>query len=256
MPIQHKFLNYNEWNNGFYTENSILKNKEYLPEVLFIGTFNHGWNWNPSDFFYGRGMYMWPNLANLFLHNENILSRPRNLNNDNPSLSQIFEICKKGKISFADIIHGTKENINVVEGNRNILVNNDFIWNNYKDNSLNTMGNQDWLEHNATEICNYVNKNPSIKHIYFTFKSAGNWIDNLKKYISENTSNATSCSIFTPKGNGFGTNLQAPYNKRPFSILHCWVWNGLGHNVPVNKIGYSHLNHEWLIRNGVNPNRF
>lgn len=256
MPIQHKFLNHNDWENGFYTENSILKNKEFLPEVLFIGTFNHGWNWNPSDFFYGRGMYMWPNLANLFLHNQNILVAARRLNNDNPALEQIFEICKKGKIAFADIIKGTKENIDIKIENRNVLVNGNFVWKDYKDKPLNYMGSQDWLKDNTKEICKYVNENPSIKNIYFTFKSAGNWIDELKNHISDNTPNATSCSIFTPTGNGFRENLPIPFNNRPFSILHSWVWNGLEHNIPVNKTGYGHLNHEWLIRNGVNPNNF
>ncbi|MES2544904.1 MAG: hypothetical protein V4548_08460 [Bacteroidota bacterium] len=255
MSIQHKFLNYN-WENGFYTENSILKNKEYLPEILFVGTFNHGWHWNTSDFFYGRGMYMWPNLANLFLHNQNILDKTRNLNNDNPSLEEIFAICKKGKISFADIIEGTKENINIIEESRSVLVNNGFVWNDYKDKPLNNMGNQNWLENNVKEICKYVNENPSIKNIYFTFKSAGNWIDDLKRTISDNTPNTTSCSIFTPTGNGFRKNLEPPFNNRPFSLLHCWVWNGIEHNLPINKTGYCNLNHEWLIRNGVNPNNF
>ena len=50
MPILHKFQNH-DWKNSFWTENSILKTDHYKPEVLFIGTFNHGWKCNPSDFF-------------------------------------------------------------------------------------------------------------------------------------------------------------------------------------------------------------
>lgn len=55
--MQHKFLNYN-FENGYQTHNSILDTTPYKPEVIFIGTFNHGWDWNQSDFFYGRGMYL------------------------------------------------------------------------------------------------------------------------------------------------------------------------------------------------------
>lgn len=255
MGIQHKFLNYN-WANGFYTENSILKNDIYLPEVLVIGTFNHGWPWNPADFSYGRGMYMWTNLANLFLHNKNEITRKRTSNIENPTIDQIFEICKIGKIAFADIIKGTTKNIPTRIEGRSVLVDNEYSWSSYKDSPLNLMGNRGWLEDNVDDICAYVVENPSIKEIYFTFKSAGNWIDGKKKHISLNVNGIKSCSIFTPTGNGFGANYNFPYEKRPWSITHHWVWNGLKHDYPINNTGYGHLNHDWLIRNGVDPNNF
>lgn len=254
MPILHKFQNYNDWKNGFWTENSILKTDHYKPEVIFIGTFNHGWERNPSDFFYGRGMYMWPIMANLFMHNENHLTRARNINNDVPTLNEIFEICKKGKIVFADIVKGTKINIPIIENNGYILVNNAYPWKGYKDSCLNYLGQQNWLDDNTNEIIEYINNTPSIKYVYFTFKTGGNWIINKKIYISNNI-NIPSCSIYTPTGQRLA-NLPIPFHSRIKSLAHCWVWNNLQHQIPINKNGYSNLNHDWLIQNGVNPNNF
>jgi hypothetical protein len=109
MSINHKFKHFN-WGNGFFTKNTIL-HTPYKPEVIFIGTFNHGWDWNRADFFYGRDMYMWPILGNLFLYNKNYLTKPRNEANSSPTLTEIFKICFLGKITFADIVSGTKEDV-------------------------------------------------------------------------------------------------------------------------------------------------
>jgi hypothetical protein len=256
MAILHKFLNHN-WDNGFYTENSILKNCEYSPEVLIIGTFNHGWEWNPADFFYGRDMYMWTNLANLFIHNSNKIIQKRTAKSNKPTLEEMFGICKKGKIAFAEIIKGTAPNVVTESQNKSVIVNNnEYLWSNYKDFHLNEMGNKGWLEDNVDEICKYVNDNPSIKNIYFTFKSGGKWINKRKKFISDNVISCETCSIFTPTGNGFGENLNKPYEHRSWSITHHWVWNMLEHHHPINNKNYGHLNHIWLIRNGVNPENF
>ena len=122
MSINHKFKNYN-FSNGFFTENSIL-NTPYDPEVLFIGTFNHGWEWNIADFFYGRDMYMWPILANFFLYNKNYLTKPRNGKNNNPSLNEIFKICDLSKISFADIVSGTKSSVKIIQNKKTIKIKN------------------------------------------------------------------------------------------------------------------------------------
>ena len=55
MPFIHKYQQH-DFGNGFQTRNSILCTEHYKPEVIFIGTYNHGWTWNNSDFFYGRGI--------------------------------------------------------------------------------------------------------------------------------------------------------------------------------------------------------
>lgn len=252
MSIHHKFKKH-DWNNGFYTNSSIL-HTPYDPEVIIIGTFNHGWNWNSADFFYGRDMYMWPILANLFLNNSNIFVKPRNKNNEVPTLEEIFEICKRGKLSFADIVSGTKQNISLIQNEHSCFINNNFEWNNYSDKYLNLMGDLGWLDDNIDDIVNYINQKETIKEIYFTFNSE-KWLLDKKNRIKSKTTVNNSGSIFTPTGMGFRRNLPG-FPNRASSIAHCWLWNGLDHSTPVNKIGYIHLNHDWLIRNGVNPLNF
>lgn len=257
MPFLHKYQNHN-FGNGFETHNSILDTVPYNPEVIFIGTYNHGWSWNNSDFYYGRGMYMWTAMANLFLHNSNSLITQRTVNNNIPSREQIFEICKKGKFIFADIVKGINDNVVAVEQihTESVLVNQHYKWTTYKDGPLDYMASQGWLDDNVAEIVKYINNTKSIKHIYFTFKS-GNWlVDKMKEICRGIRSDVSYCPIFTPTANGFGKHLQDPYNERVWSLTHCWIWNGLDHQTPINRASYGHLDHEWLIRNGVEPANF
>lgn len=255
--MNHKFLITN-FQNEFETHNAILDVTPYDPEVIFIGTFNHGWPWNPSDFFYGRGMYMWTILGNLFLHNQNKYSRQRTHENDTPSFTHLFEICEKGKIVFGDIVKGIINGIpnSVVEGKKEVLVNKSYVWNDYKDKHLEYMGKEGWLDDNVNAIIDFINSTPTIEHIYFTFKS-GNWLNKKSHDICNGVrKEVKTCSIFTPTANGFGKNLTAPYNERAFSLAHCWVWNGMENKYQINKSGYGHLDHNWLKRNGVYPNNF
>lgn len=252
MQILHKFIDYN-WNNGFYTKNSILYTP-YKPETFFIGTFNHGWDWNYADFFYGRDRYMWPILANLFLYNRNRLILPRNKKNPNPSINEIFEICNKAKIAFADVVRGVKSTAIVQKHGRSLVINDSFTWDNYSDKQLNTMAKHDWLDDQTDEIIKYINQTPSIKHIYFTFNSE-QWLIELREKIISNTKTVSAGSIFTPTGMGFRKNLIG-FEGRVASLTHCWIWNGLKHYTPVNKKGYTHLNHQWLREHGVDVKNF
>lgn len=257
MPFIHKYQQHN-FDNGFQTHNSILDIVPYNPEVIFIGTYNHGWTWNLSDFYYGRGMYMWTALGNLFLYNHNHLIKKRNFNNNEPTLEQIFEICKKGKIVFADIVKGIKADIPAIEqlDDRSVFVNNQYKWAGYKDVPLEYMSAQGWLDDNVKAIVNYINETKSIKHIYFTFKS-GNWLVDKLNAIREGVrNNVSSCSIFTPTANGFGGQIQPPFHERAWGLTHCWIWNGLNHNIPISRPDYGHLDHNWLMNKGVNPNNF
>jgi hypothetical protein len=253
MPVHHKFLNKN-WGNGFQTHSSILDTVPYEPEVIIIGTFNHGWDWNNADFFYGRGMYMWTILANMFMHNGNALTARRTVVNNIPTLDEIFKICEKGKIVFADIVKGTKPHILTQQEGNSIIVNNNYVWDDYGDDHLDIMGENGWMDDNVDEIVKYINTTESIKHIYFTFKSGGWLVEKLQSIIAQ-TPTVTACSIFTPTGSGFRQNLPL-YPERAGSLAHCWVWNGLPHANPINKLGYGHFNHTWLINNGVNPGNF
>lgn len=260
MAVEHKFLNH-DWKNGFWTENAILKTDKYNPEVLFLGTFNHGFDWNPSDFFYGRGMYMWTIMSNLFIQNQNYLIERRTTNNNVPTLDQIFEICTKGKFVFADLIKGTKHGIQtVVNPNQKCVIvqenDSQYCWNDYKDNSLLDLINLGFIDDNVIQIIEHINNNPSIKFVYCTFKSGELFLEMIEKIRNNVRRDISIEHVFSPTGNGFRRNLQVPFNERAWSISHCWLWNNLENEVFINKIGYSRLNHNWLISCGVNPINF
>jgi len=211
---------------------------------------------------------MWPVLGNFFLHNNNLLKSQRTINTDIPNLPQVFEICKKGKIVFADIVKGINDEIEAFEipQQNHVLVNNEYDWCSreinksivgaYADTHLDIMGNKGWLSHNVEEIIKYINNTPSLKHIYFTFKT-GTWLVSRRNEICQRVRpDVSSCSIFTPTAKGFGQLLLPPFDQRAWGLSHCWVWNGLDHNFPINRSGYGHLDHNWLIEKGVNPNNF
>lgn len=265
MAIRHKFENNPNngpiitWPKDYATTNAILTKTPYKPEVIIIGTFNHGWPWNDADFFYGRDMYMWTVMSNLFLNNGNVLTDRRNPlpANNIPSLNQIFEICAKGKLCFADLILGTSHNIPIQINilNTNIVVNGQYNWRDYKDSRLNYMGTQGWLDSNVTNIIKFIRNTPSIKYIYFTFSTGGPWILGLKNAIMNAYPNITAGSIYTPTGMRLA-NFQG-YNNRASSLAHHWIWNNANHpTVPINNPNYIYLNHAWLRKNGVNPNNF
>jgi hypothetical protein len=71
---------------------------------------------------------MWTILGNFFIHNSNQLIKRRNQNNNYPAIDQVFEICKKGKLVFADIVKGIKNEIPAVEllNEKCVLVNNQY----------------------------------------------------------------------------------------------------------------------------------
>src|SRR5258708_1789519 len=111
MPIFHKFQ-FTNWANGFETTNAILDITPYKPKVMFIGTFNPQTpNANFADFFYGRN-YFWPGLKNLFIHNGVVIASRRMPPNGippahnllDPTLAEIFCICLKLQLTFADLI--------------------------------------------------------------------------------------------------------------------------------------------------------
>lgn len=204
-------------------------------------------------------MYMWPIMSNLFIHNSNKFTQARN-NNSNPSIDVIYEICTKGRMVFADIVKGTNPSVPVVEAidRKCIILNENYCWGSYKDSQLDFMGDQGWLDDNVQAITEYINKVESIRHVYFTFKSGPKWlegrIDDIRQRVKRQ--NVTIESIFTPTGLGFGKNLGEGYDTRIKSLTHCWVWNQLEHSVPIKRDGYGHLDHDWLRRNGVDPNKF
>jgi hypothetical protein len=252
MPILHKFQEY-DFGGGFQSHNSILDVTPYEPEVLFIGTFNPAWPWNPADFYYGRDMYMWTAFANLFLYNHNHLIHRRNEENNNPNLPDILKICQKAKITFADIVKGTTPTtyIEINTVHKEITVNGNYIWNSYKDAAINTLGNNGFLDDNVDAIIKYINQKQSLKQIYFTSNPV-NWLQTKEDLIRAGIRNDVNIgNIFTPTANGFNENLAPPFHERVSSLTHCWIWNNLPHAIPVNKPNFNILDHNWLIGKGV-----
>jgi hypothetical protein len=255
MSIKHKFQ-YVDWKNGFYTENSILKTNLYKPEVLFLGTFNPNTpNDNHADFFYGRNWF-WPAFKNLFIENDLVNLNRRMPSNGapiyplNPSLNEIFSICEKGKLSFADLINSVIPNSNnyIIQANDNIVFNNseyNLINDNVRNNQLGLaeLDNINQVEWNVLNIINYLGENPQIKHIYITRKPTGIWKEKWIEIKNAQVSKGRNFEvIYTPSA----ANLKG--NPRLSMLIKHWLFN--------ENTNYSRLNNEWLIRNGVNLNNF
>jgi hypothetical protein len=176
MSIIHKFLQKN-WNNGFETHNAILDiTPEYRPEVMILGTFNPLIKTNPADFFYGRN-YFWTGFKNMFIHDQIIIHTPRiETNPFDPSLTQIFELCVKLKLTFSDLIlelchnnaNYTLVNKNV-RGQQKIYIRlNGIDYDPYSDNALERLDLINQVHWNTDNIIKFLCDNPTIKTIYFT----------------------------------------------------------------------------------------
>ena len=256
MPILHKFYETN-WGNGFATHNAILDIIPYEPEVMFIGTFNPDTpNANFADFFYGRN-YFWTAFKNLFVHNDVILANRRMPPNGvppavlNPTINEIFDLCIKLKLAFADLISEVLHHNNPqyhLMPNGNVIF-NDNEYNLIQDGQngiigglaqLNAFGQVNW---NTQNIINYLCDNPQIKTIYFTRRPNGIWAAPWNLIINHKCMNGRLITnIFTPSCAG------VPVNHSMVRLLKHWV-----HNTNLN---FGRLDNNWLANNGVNINNF
>lgn len=275
MAIQHKFLKIpNDKRRfpdpNFFTENGILKNSFYKPEVMIIGTFNPNTpHANFADFFYGRN-YFWTGFKQLRYPNHEFLAKRRMPPNGHPvlpldpELSEVLDLCKNFKLTFSDLI---SQVLHIGEPVYNFLNNDNVIFNGQEYNliqdnagngvlglaQLHQAGQVEW---NTQNIINYLLDNPQIKFIYLTRQPQGIWGQQWQTIANhEQLQNRTFMSIVTPSGLGI-PNLDAPFNSRFRTILHYWVWNGLHHQIPVNNPAYGHFDHEWLERSGVDIHQF
>lgn len=256
MAIQHKFYN-TVFGNGFSTTNAILNVTPYKPEVMIVGTFNPNTPYaNFADFFYGRNFF-WPAFKNLFVHNNVTLLNRRMPPNGappaqlNPTLSEIYEMCIKLKLTFSDLV---LQVLHVNNPNYQILPNDNIIFNGQEYNliqdgqqgtigglqQLNVLGQIDW---NTENIINYLCKNPQIKSIYFTRRPTGIWAAQWNLIINHSCmTGRLTTNIFTPSGAG------APVNRSMYRLLNHWV-----HNANPN---FGVLDNNWLIQNNVVLNNF
>lgn len=255
MPIKHKFLSH-KWENDLITENAILKPKLYNPEILILGTFNPNTpNDNHADFFYGRNWF-WPAFKNLFIKNDLIELNRRMPSNGkpvyplNPELNEVFEICKRGKITFADLItcvfpdtdqYIILKNDNVVFNNEEFNLINDNIRDGVK--GLAELDQLKQIEWNVENIVSYLEKNKTIKNVYLTRNPTGIWLKKWKQLkTNKKLENINFKVIYTPSA----ANLRG--TPRIKSLIQHWLFN-------ISK-NYNTLDHQWLYENGVNIEKF
>ena len=252
MPILHKYYQ-THWGNGFETHNAILDITPYKPEVMFIGTFNPDTpNENPADFFYGRNFF-WTGFKNLFVHNAVVIANRRMPQNGNPpahnllnpTLAEIFCICLKVKLTFADLIsevlHHNNPHYYFLPNDNVVLNGNEYNLIQDGQNGgigglaqLDALGQVNW---NTQNIINYLCNNPQIKQIYFTRQPIGIWAAQWNAIVDNPCMRGRQLTnIFTPSGRPLPTPVMN-------NLLHHWV-----HNVAQ---GFGCLNNNWLQANGV-----
>lgn len=256
MPIQHKFYQTN-FSNGFETHNAILDITPYKPEVMIVGTFNPDTpNANFADFFYGRNFF-WTAFKNLFIHNAVVISNRRMPPNGNPpailnpTLLEIFDLCRKLKLTFSDLVLEVLHNNSPVY---QVLPNDNVIFNRVEYNliqdgqnenvgglqQLNALGQVNW---NTQNIITYLCNNPQINTIYFTRRPTGIWATQWNQIINHNCmTGRLKTNIFTPSGAG------APVNRSMIRLLSHWVHN--------NNPNFGRLNNNWLTKKGANIYNF
>lgn len=252
MPIKHKFYQKN-FGNGFATNNAILSATPYKPEVMFLGTFNPDTpNANFADFYYGRN-YFWTALSNLFISNSLVLRKRRMPQNGNPpavldpTLSEIFEICSRLKLTFSDLVVEVLHKGNpeyTFKNNDNVIFNQhefNLIQDGQKDQvgglaQLNFIRQVNW---NTQNIINYLCDNPQIKSIYFTRQPIGIWADQWQQIVNHKCMyGRLATNIFTPSGQG------KPVFHSMERLLNHWILN--------DNQNFGRLDNNWLLSYGVN----
>lgn len=256
MSIQHKFYQIN-FGKGFETHNAILDITPYKPEVMIVGTYNPDTqNTNFADFYYGRN-YFWTAFKNLIDQSAVVIPNKRMPANGippailNPTLPEIFDICTKLKLTFADLVLEVFNNNNPVFQQ---LINDNVIFNGVEYNlikdgkigligglqQLNALGQVNW---NTKNIINYLFNNPQIKTIYFTRQPTSIWAAQWNLIINHKCmAGRLTTNIYTPSGQGLKG------KPRINALLNHWVHN--------NKPNFGKLDNVWLKNNGVTIQNF
>jgi hypothetical protein len=244
MPVDHKFLTHN-FGNGFETHNAILNiTPDYEPEVLIIGTFNPDTPGNnDSDFYYSRN-YFWPAFKNLFVHNATELQQRRdNADPRNPSTEEIFQICRRLKLTFADLIKQVGHNGNaVIEMHGNIVNLHDEAFNLIDDIdllALHALGQINW---GTDDILAYIQVHPTIHSIYFSRKPVGVWGHQWLRIVNHpSTERKHKVNIYTPAGRRIPNPVMS-------GLLNRWLFN--------ENPNFGRLKHQWLLEHNVNLQAF
>jgi hypothetical protein len=252
--LTHKFQNATNLLDDirFSSKDSILRidSPGFEPKCLIIGTFNPDWPGNEATFFYSRSRYFWKIMSNVFTHGDWYHDVRTNV--PAPTHAEMAAICLKTGMVFADLIKGTVPDAEVMLQPNGASVNG-YPFSGMSDAHLSHLGNQGWLDTNSKAIVDYLNNNRSICYVYFTFNSQ-NWLVN-QKHALINEINGFSPdieigTIFTPTGQGLGANMARPYHTRLRKLTHHWLWVNRAHAQPIHHLGYTHLNHRWVIDGG------
>jgi hypothetical protein len=204
MSIKHKFLN-KCFTKGFCSENAVLKNKHFKPEVLFLGTFNPNTDnkANPADFFYGRNWF-WPLLFSIAQDSDEKFYQRRTKKANGPNLDDILDFITEYKLSFADLIceilPEVKKEQYCIAGNKIIYQYNfyDLI----NDNDLAKLNKKELVKWNH-DIFDYINQNRSLKTVYFTRKYSKAFSITLDKIESVLRGRGLKIKyLYTPSGQG------------------------------------------------------
>lgn len=259
--IKHKFYNISpkqnpfNWDDHFYTENTILKNIDlYKPEIMFLGTFNPDLKNNHADFFYGRN-YFWPAFKNLFNEGKVVLNEPRLTTKPFvPKLQEIFKLCIRLKLTFADLVESVSdkhENYkSVVIQNKEYILFGDMKYNLISDMCLQKLNGLNKVNWNTENIITYLKNNTQIKKIYLTRGLSLCWKTQVKQ-ITQALPEIEIIPIYTPSAQGGALHRQTGIynNGKMVPLLRHWTKNNTGN--------YDSLNHNnWLMNNGVDINNF
>ncbi|MDD5021289.1 MAG: hypothetical protein PHR82_04010 [Endomicrobiaceae bacterium] len=231
--IPHIFIN-KSFENFETNEYAILDKTPYKPEVLILGTFNPETKDNLPDFFYGR-KENWFWYAFRSLCGEKLIETKR----EETKRTKMLEICKNLKMTFADLIF--KLNIEKVNSTKNTVQIKHMKYNLIKDKDLEKLKN--YIEWNTENIIQFLNKNNTIKAVYFTRRQNNIWENQCKK-IQKNCKNVKFTNIYTPTGQRLKGKPRLKF------LLKHWLYN----NEPDNRFGK--LNQEWLSKHKVNLANF
>lgn len=270
ISIRHKFIS-KSFTDNYQTNHAILSIIPYPPEVLFVGTFNPEIpDGNFADFPFGRN-YLLPAFKklknpNFIFKNERrmpLRGKPKLIN---PNLPEVLALCDHFKMTFADLILSVNLGLTGKEAflpNGNILINGrEFnLKKDEKENGifgLADLGIENKIRWNTQNIIEYLINTPSIKHIYLTRKPTGIWKLQWNLIVNHpELQNRNFTNIFPPNGRGRVERIAPPFDSVQKKILHYWIWNNLNHPThPVTNENMGHLDHEWLIRHGVDINLF
>lgn len=248
--MAHRFL-HKKFGSGFVSEHAILTETPYQPEVLILGTYNpsdeelKGGRANQADFFYGRN-YFWPVLHHLA--NPDQIPFAKRSSSNQPSLETVFELCRRFKLTFADIILDAGAN------------QTDF-----SDKRLSQLVKQGTAKTNVSNIRAFVQNTPSIQFVYFTrsMRSDPQWHSLKHEIILALPENVQAGCLVSPSGNGLGKRFPdlasgAAGSVTTATLSRHWLWANETHPTAgqLARPDFVHFDHNWLRSVGVDPSLF